>query len=73
MDKIEKMLLKINCQNPQKSPRWQSHPGGVPGNTVTFPHEAIQGLDFFSAQFDSFPFITSDHRPRVIWKCINEC
>ena len=29
---------------------------------VSFPHEAIQGLDFFSAQVDVFPNITSGRR-----------
>ena len=40
---------------------------------VSFPHEAIWGLDFFSARVDAFPHITSGRRPRVIGKCINEC
>ena len=35
---------------------------------VSFPHEAIRGLDFFSAQVDAFPNITSGRRPRVIWR-----
>ena len=40
---------------------------------VSFPHEAIRGFNFFSAQVDAFPHITSGRRPRVIGKCINEC
>ena len=35
---------------------------------VSFPHEAIRGLDFFSAQVDAFPNITSGRRPQVIWR-----
>ena len=35
---------------------------------VSFPHEAIWGSDFFSAQVDAFPNITSGQRPRVIWR-----
>ena len=35
---------------------------------VSFPHEAIRGLDFFSAQVDAFPHIMSGRRPRVIWR-----
>jgi len=40
---------------------------------VSFPHEAIRGLDFFSAQVDAFLYITSGRRPQVMEKCINEC
>ena len=32
---------------------------------VAFPHEAIRGFNFFSAQVDAFPHITSGRRPRV--------
>ena len=35
---------------------------------MPFPHEAILGLDFFSAQVDAFPNITSGRRPQVINK-----
>ena len=35
---------------------------------VAFPDEAIRGLDFFSARVDSFPYLTSGQRPRVIGK-----
>ena len=45
----------------------------TPFRNVSFPHEAIRGLDFFSAQVDAFLYITSGRRPRVMEKCINEC
>ena len=40
---------------------------------MPFPDEAILGINFFSAQVNSFPYITSGRRPRVIRKWINEC
>ena len=39
---------------------------------VSFPDEAIRGIDLFSAQVNSFPYIMSGRRPRVIRKWINE-
>ena len=40
----------------------------APFANVSFPHEAIRGFNFFSAQVDAFPYITSGRRPRVIWR-----
>ena len=41
---------------------------GKLGKNVSFPDEAIRGINFFLAQVNSFPYITSGRRPRVIRK-----
>ena len=39
----------------------------IVAKNISFLHEAIQGLDFFSKQVNTFPYIT-----KLIRKCINE-
>ena len=38
---------------------------------VSFPHEAIRGLDFFLAQVDAFPYSASDREAHVLRKSLN--
>ena len=40
---------------------------------MPFPHEAILGLDFFSALVDAFLQITRGLRPLVIWGNASTC
>ena len=40
---------------------------------MPFPHEAILGLDFFSALVDAFLQITRGRRPLVIWGNASTC